>query len=276
LETSTLRASIKYIIGIVSLQLLILIPTFAQVDTLWYYHPDHNEPHGYSIIQSSNDTNNGKIEHHFINSDVVAEEYYLINGKKYGTYRSFYESGTLREFHIYSGDVLNGEYTAYNTSGKITVKGVYKKGVKRGYWAFLEERCFGHYKKDEKHRKWKCFDGAGKLESRVFYHYGTLLTYDKKENKEKKKSNAAKKKSKSDPKVEANKVNNPRFRDNIYLGQRVYILEVSGSSMEQKVEGKVAQILTKSSFNGLGIKVMLENGKKGRVVEFIDYPSTEH
>ena len=42
--------------------------------------------------------------------------------------------------------------------------------------------------------------------------------------------------------------------------------------MDHKLDGKVSQILTKSSFHGLGIRVILENGKKGRVVELIDYP----
>ncbi len=54
-------------------------------------------------------------------------------------------------------------------------------------------------------------------------------------------------------------------RNEIHLGMRVQIVEKHNQPTGQLTEGLVARILTKSPTHPHGIKVMLEDGRVGRV-----------
>ncbi|MDO8588275.1 MAG: YwbE family protein [Armatimonadota bacterium] len=54
-------------------------------------------------------------------------------------------------------------------------------------------------------------------------------------------------------------------RSEIQPGQRVSVVEKQNQSTGQQTEGIVTRILTKSSSHPHGIKVMLEDGRVGRV-----------
>jgi len=54
-------------------------------------------------------------------------------------------------------------------------------------------------------------------------------------------------------------------RSEIQPGQRVSVVEKQNQSTGQQTEGVVTRILTKSAFHPHGIKVMLEDGRVGRV-----------
>ena len=64
----------------------------------------------------------------------------------------------------------------------------------------------------------------------------------------------------------------PPTRNEIRPGLRVQIVEKQNQSTGALTDGVVARILTKSQSNPHGIKVMLENGKVGRVQAIIRSP----
>ncbi len=57
----------------------------------------------------------------------------------------------------------------------------------------------------------------------------------------------------------------PPTRSEIGIGMRVHIVEKQNQRTGALSEGVVARILTKSSTHPHGIKVMLEDGRVGRV-----------
>ena len=59
-------------------------------------------------------------------------------------------------------------------------------------------------------------------------------------------------------------------RSEIQPGQRVSVVEKQNQSTGQQTEGVVTRILTKSSFHPHGIKVMLEDGRVGRVQAIVE------
>ena len=62
-------------------------------------------------------------------------------------------------------------------------------------------------------------------------------------------------------------------RADIRIGARVKIILKADQATGKLTEGIVARILTKSSHHPHGIKVMLEDGQVGRVVEIITLPA---
>ena len=61
----------------------------------------------------------------------------------------------------------------------------------------------------------------------------------------------------------------PPTRSEIQAGSRVMIIEKHNQSTGQLTEGIVQRILTKSPIHPHGIKVMLVNGKVGRVQSIV-------
>ena len=60
------------------------------------------------------------------------------------------------------------------------------------------------------------------------------------------------------------------LRDNIKKGFRVKVIQKADQKTGNLTEGVVREILTKSKIHPHGIKVLLENGKIGRVKEIVD------
>ena len=58
-------------------------------------------------------------------------------------------------------------------------------------------------------------------------------------------------------------------RSEIHPGQRVSIVEKQNQRTGQRTEGVVARLLTKSPSHPHGIKVMLDDGRVGRVQEIV-------
>lgn len=58
-------------------------------------------------------------------------------------------------------------------------------------------------------------------------------------------------------------------RENVKLGQKVNIVQKRDQRSGELTGGRVEKILTNSKFHPHGIKVMLEDGKVGRVKEII-------
>jgi len=63
---------------------------------------------------------------------------------------------------------------------------------------------------------------------------------------------------------------NGQNRADIKLGTKVKIVLKADQSTGKLTEGTVERILTNSSYHPHGIKVMLADGKVGRVQEFVE------
>ncbi len=63
---------------------------------------------------------------------------------------------------------------------------------------------------------------------------------------------------------------NANLRRNITLGSKVRIVEKQNQKTNELTDGIVKRILTNSSEHPHGIKVVLNNGKIGRVREIVD------
>lgn len=62
---------------------------------------------------------------------------------------------------------------------------------------------------------------------------------------------------------------NGQNRDDIYPGLEVDVILKSDQRTGKRTRGIVENLLTKSSFHPHGIKVLLQDGKVGRVIEII-------
>ena len=75
------------------------------------------------------------------------------DGRKHGSYASYYESGKKKVRCRYSSGQLNGSYTEYHDNGKTRVKKSYKKGKLSGNLTlYNKEGSVVHkavYKKDQ-------------------------------------------------------------------------------------------------------------------------------
>ena len=68
----------------------------------------------------------------------------------------------------------------------------------------------------------------------------------------------------------------PPKRSEIKIGARVQIVEKQNQRSGKLTEGTVARILTSSALHPHGIKVMLDNGKVGRVQAIVPPDNTMH
>lgn len=57
-------------------------------------------------------------------------------------------------------------------------------------------------------------------------------------------------------------------RQNIFIGQKVFIVQKHHQQTGERTEGIVAKVLTKSKTHPHGIKVRLQSGEVGRIKEF--------
>jgi len=85
---------------------------------------------------------------------TLAEKYSTDkDGRKHGSYASYYESGKKKVRCRYSSGQLNGSYTEYHDNGKTRVKKSYKKGKLSGNLTlYNKEGSVVHkavYKKDQ-------------------------------------------------------------------------------------------------------------------------------
>ena len=61
-----------------------------------------------------------------------------------------------------------------------------------------------------------------------------------------------------------------QYRDRIHVGMEVEVILKKDQRSRKRTAGIVAQILTSSSFHSRGIKVRLEDGQVGRVIELLE------
>jgi hypothetical protein len=106
-------------------------------------------------------------------SQVAIEKTFNKYGQN-GVYKVYYPSGRLKVLTVFANNKINGEWTWYDKEGIILVKGVYKEGVKNGYWAYKSIKFYGRYKKGLKHRRWVRVD-VNKKKHASFYKHGVFI-----------------------------------------------------------------------------------------------------
>lgn len=106
-------------------------------------------------------------------AQIAIEKSYTSYGQN-GLYKVYYPSGRLKVKTVFANDKINGEWTWYDEKGVILVKGVYKDGVKHGYWAYKRLRIYGRYKKGKKNRKWYKKD-VNEKKKKSYYKNGKLI-----------------------------------------------------------------------------------------------------
>ena len=98
-----------------------------------------------------------------------------------------------------------------------------------------------------------------------------ISTYELFESKKIRKKNKSKNNNykKDKLKDEVNNLNLNCYKNNIYPGLKVKIVEKQNQGSNNYTVGKVKLILTKKAYHPRGIKVQLESGQVGRVVEIL-------
>ena len=61
-----------------------------------------------------------------------------------------------------------------------------------------------------------------------------------------------------------------QYRDRIHVGMEVEVILKKDQRSGKRTSGIVAQLLTSSSFHSRGIKVKLDDGQVGRVIEILE------
>lgn len=169
-------------------QLLILIVLFAGLTGLGSAQTDMKVtfPNGdevtHSVFFVESDSVNGRVKAVFA-SDTSRTAFigHFVNGKPNGRFLYYYPNGKYHQTMIYGYGNLHGDYTVYNKKGGITKKGIYKNGLKHGYWKDRVNNLIGRYRKGKRHLVWKITDDSGKKTyERWFYRNGKLKRGDQK------------------------------------------------------------------------------------------------
>jgi len=100
-------------------------------------------------------------------AQIAVEKSYTNYGQN-GVYKVYYPSGRLKIKTVFANNKIHGECVYYDPEGIIITKGVYREGIKHGYWAYKSLKIYGRYKKGYKHGKWKRFDNN---EDKFISHY---------------------------------------------------------------------------------------------------------
>ncbi|MFT7614463.1 MAG: hypothetical protein ACI9J3_003445 [Parvicellaceae bacterium] len=117
-------------------------------------------PNGTEISESVhlvlNDSVNGKVKAVYASdSSKTLFTGNFVNGKANGRFLYYYKNGKYMQTMIYGYGDLHGDYAVYNEKGQIIKKGIYKNGLKHGFWIDKVSKLQGRYKKGEKHLYWK-------------------------------------------------------------------------------------------------------------------------
>lgn len=74
---------------------------------------------------------NGKLKCFYANKQL-AEEATLVNGKKEGVNKAYYNDGKLKKECTFKDNKLNGSFKEYYSNGKVTYSAIYVNGAREG------------------------------------------------------------------------------------------------------------------------------------------------
>mgnify|MGYP000091332665 CR=1 FL=1 len=110
------------------------------------------------------DKKNGKYKYYYENGQLAQDTYYK-NGELEGDFKTFYKNGNLQEIGIAIDGEVDGKYLRYHENGKVWKEQYFKLGKKHGlskrYYENGNLRDSGDYIDDRKDGYWKEYDEKG-------------------------------------------------------------------------------------------------------------------
>lgn len=125
-----------------------------QRDSIWVYYNDAGKK--ISSESFKNGLSNGKWEKFDPKTEVLLDERNFLNGKKHGSWKTFYTTGQLRYEMVYKEDVAEGPYKCYYIDGRIWHTGFYKNSYFDSTW--VSYTADGQMIKRVKYRKIKVIE----------------------------------------------------------------------------------------------------------------------
>lgn len=111
-------------------------------------------------------------------ADVVIE-FQVVNGKKNGSFKTYYLNGQIEKCgYIINNDNI-GEWKYYYPNGQIESHGSFENNVPEGKWVSYYKngniKCEGNYKNGKQNSLWLYYDYDGQLISTLFFSSGILI-----------------------------------------------------------------------------------------------------
>lgn len=125
-------------------------------------------------------THNNKLYNGIVldTADVIIQ-FQVINGKKYGLFKSTYLNGKIEK----SGFILNnkneGLWEYYYPDGQLETQGVFEYNKPEGKWISYyrngNKKCEGIYKDGEQEGIWVYYDKEGNITFKIIYQDGEFV-----------------------------------------------------------------------------------------------------
>ena len=102
------------------------------------------------------------------------------NGKKDGSWISYYDNGQLLTKRPYKNGKKDGPWVGYHKDAKLRIKGTLNDGKKDGPWVWFYDngqlRSKGIYKNGKKDGPWVSYHDNGQLEAKGTYKNGVKVS----------------------------------------------------------------------------------------------------
>ena len=111
-------------------------------------------------------------------ADVVIE-FQVVNGKKNGSFKTYYLNGQIEKCGYKINDDNVGEWTYYYYNGQIESQGSFENDKPEGKWVSYykngNKKCEGSYKNGKQNSLWLYYDHDEQLMSTLFFSNGILI-----------------------------------------------------------------------------------------------------
>lgn len=110
--------------------------------------------------------------------DVIIE-FQVINGKKNGSFKTFYLDGQIEKSGLVINNENEGRWQYYYPNGQIESEGKFEDNVPEGKWISYYEngykKCEGIYKDGKQQGSWIYYDKKGKIINMILYEEGKFI-----------------------------------------------------------------------------------------------------
>jgi hypothetical protein len=115
----------------------------------------------------------------FVDTANVIVEFYVVNGVKNGSFRTFYLSGQIEKEGFIRNDKNIGEWRYYYENGQIETIGYFHENIPYGQWKSYYEngnlKTVGKYRWGKLHGAWEEYDLDGEVTNVFYYDEGKFL-----------------------------------------------------------------------------------------------------
>ena len=111
---------------------------------------------------------NYKTWYNDFQSSTQSQEGEIVNNKKQGEWKVYYQNGNLKTIENFKNDTLNGSYISYHSNGKIRSRSVYKMGIQ------VDSVFMYHSNGRINLAEWKDKNGKGQGTFKIYHENGQL------------------------------------------------------------------------------------------------------